>query len=549
MTSNNDNTAGPRTPSQQGANVAVGRGTLRSGATYSPMSTNRQLPASPMAGSVGASGGQNGGTSTPLKVTHYLNSIESKTENEILFTHDLSNNCYLANECLLQVGTPGQLFPDSPTSRIAVSGIRGQFSPIMRRGAGMLGTSNQTPGISLLNRDIPGEQTKPGPPGPGNPSAATPNASGVHDKGTHVEVDLDGSMEFLESTAQVENSSLDYTCLPNPKEIAFKNRLEKLVQLRRRSKNKVENIDVDEEGITSKSSNITNSLSIQDEGGNSSKEKPSGKEGEKRKMDEEAGEGGEGPSGRQPKKNKITYSEATKVSMVVEIRCSDKERELDQEDFNQVEAELTNIWGMDDNITWDWNEELSSQGKTQGVLWWACKSDVLKDFIYEHVSAIEPPEGREGYGYVVYKPDDRPYRYFLIPGIKVSLWRETATFLKFFRKLNPKLNYPVELPDGTTRQTHIRISSGLRNRAKEVMDKKDGKGGHFSIRIEVDKCLMNQILAPPMNGAVRVGAGSTIIVRGGGIEQAKRERQEEMKRMEVAMRRMEVDNTTKNKTD
>ena len=99
--------------------------------------------------------------------------------------------------------------------------------------------------------------------------------------------------------------------MPNPKELAFRNSLERQVQLRKRSKNKVENIDVDEEGITPNSSNITNSLSIQDKGGNSSKKKPSGKEGEQRKLDEEAGEGGEGPSGRQPKKNKITYSEAT----------------------------------------------------------------------------------------------------------------------------------------------------------------------------------------------------------------------------------------------
>jgi hypothetical protein len=171
----------------------------------------------------------------------------------------------------------------------------------------------------------------------------------------------------------------------------------------------------------------------------------------RRKLDEEAGEGGEDTSGRQPKKNKITYSQATKVSMVVEIQCTDKEKEIDQEDFNQAEAELTNILGMDDNITWDWNEELSSQGKIQWVLWWACKSEVLKDFIYKHVSAIEPPEGREWY--VVYKPDDRPYRNFLIPWIKVSLWRETATFLKFLRNLNPKLNYPVELIEQPGRPT------------------------------------------------------------------------------------------------
>jgi hypothetical protein len=44
----------------------------------------------------------------------------------------------------------------------------------------------------------------------------------VHEKGIHVEEDLDRNVEFLESTDQVENSNLNATYLPDPK-VAFRN--------------------------------------------------------------------------------------------------------------------------------------------------------------------------------------------------------------------------------------------------------------------------------------------------------------------------------------
>ena len=91
------------------------------------------------------------------------------------------------------------------------------------------------------------------------------------------------------------------------------------------------------------------------------------------------------------------------------------------------------------------------------------------------------------------------------------------------------------MEDGSERDTHIRISAGLRNKEKEVVN------GHFSIRIEVDTFLISKILDPPMNGYVSVGACSSIEVRGGGIEQARRERMGLIGRME----RMEVVNEEK----
>ena len=214
---------------------------------------------------------------------------------------------------------------------------------------------------------------------------------------------------------------------------------------------------------------------------------------------------------------KLTYTQAVKKGLMVEIRCSNATRELDQADFNQIEKMLTEIFMEDTECTIDVSKEILNQGLTQGVVWFSCKTEEAKEFIIRHARSILSPEGRTEYdGYKVFGPGVRPYRYLMMAGVKQELWYNATELLRRIRRLNPDLNFETTGINGELRQTHIRVSTGGKNKEKEVNNK-----GHFMMRLEVDEVLLPKIIT---NGSrIRVGFASSMTVSGGGIEKMKRE--------------------------
>ena len=224
---------------------------------------------------------------------------------------------------------------------------------------------------------------------------------------------------------------------------------------------------------------------------------------------------------------KMAYNEAVKKHLVVEIRCSDPTRELDQVDFNNLEDALTEVLTQDDEFNFKFNPEtdILNCGLCQGVIWYACKNEEMQEFIMDQAKDIPPPEGRTEYtGYDCFGPGYRPFRYILLPSIKQELWREAPTFLRQFKRLNPSLNFetPSHYGDGTLRPTHIRISTGCKEKNKE---NEINKNGQFQVRLEVDEAVVDKILDNEAREIfVKVGLFSKLKPVGGGLEKMRRER-------------------------
>ena len=239
--------------------------------------------------------------------------------------------------------------------------------------------------------------------------------------------------------------------------------------------------------------------------GNSGKQQA----GQKRKKEDEEFDENKVP--------KLTYTQATKKGLMVEIRCSIESRELDQLDFNNIERILTEVFMEDESCEINLETDIISQGLTQGVVYFSCRTEEAKAFIMTHVRSATPPEGsREEYEYTCFGPGIRPYRYLMMAGVKKELWCSQSDLVKRIRKMNPSLNFETTGLNGERRMTHIRVSTGGKDKEKEVNSK-----GHFMMRVEVDEVLLPKIIA---NGtSIKVGFGSWMEVSGGGIEKMKRE--------------------------
>ena len=215
---------------------------------------------------------------------------------------------------------------------------------------------------------------------------------------------------------------------------------------------------------------------------------------------------------------KLTYTQAIKKGLMVEIRCSQDSRELDQLDFNNIEMILTEVFMNDESCQINLETDIISQGLTQGVVYFSCRTEEAQAFIMTHVKSAIPPEGRrEEYdGYICFGPGIRPYRYVLLAGVKKELWCNQSDLLKRIRRMNPSLNFETTGLNGERRMTHIRVSTGGKDRAKEVNTK-----GHFMMRLEIDEVLLPKIIA---NGSrIKVGFASWMEVSGGGIEKMRRD--------------------------
>ena len=233
------------------------------------------------------------------------------------------------------------------------------------------------------------------------------------------------------------------------------------------------------------------------------------------------GEDGE-RQGEKPKKVKLdntsSFSNALKKGMKIEIRSTRSNSDLDQVDFNHLELYMTNTYiAAKEKPDFHIVRDLVDRGRSMGGVWYTLKNENYVNWIMDCIPKAGIPEGRTDYEYKVFGPGCRPYRYFLIKGIKECLWRQREEFVALIRALNPHLDYIVEdFEDGHKRDTHIRVCHGLLNKKKEVNWK-----GHFSITLELDEFMIKDLIKE--GNLVSVALFSQVKAVGGGIEKAMRQ--------------------------
>ena len=243
---------------------------------------------------------------------------------------------------------------------------------------------------------------------------------------------------------------------------------------------------------------------------------------ERRKnLSRKGGDDGE-RQGEKPKKVKLdnssSFATALKKGMKIEIRSTRSNSDLDQEDFNHLELYMTNTYiAAKEKPDFHIVKDMVERGRSMGGIWYVLKNENYMNWILNCIPNAGIPEGRTDYGYKVFGPGCRPYRYFLIKGIKECLWRQREEFVDLIRALNPHLDYTVEdFEDGHERKTHIRVCHGLLNKKKEV----NGKG-HFSITLELDEFMIKDLIKE--GNLVSVALFSQVKAVGGGIEKAMRQ--------------------------
>ena len=240
---------------------------------------------------------------------------------------------------------------------------------------------------------------------------------------------------------------------------------------------------------------------------------------ERRKhLNRKEGEEGYG-QGAKPKKAKLdnssSFATALKKGLKIEVRSTRSNSDLDQIDFNHLELYMTNTY-IDAVVKPSFNivRDMVEKGRSMGGVWYVLKNEEYMNWILDCIPRAGIPEGRSDYGYKVFGPGCRPYRYFLIKGIKENIWRSREKFVALIRALNPHLDYMVDdFEDGSKRPTHIRVCSGLLNKKKEVTNK-----GHFSIILEMDEFLIKDLIRE--DNLVSVAMFSQVKAVGGGIEKA-----------------------------
>ncbi len=105
----------------------------------------------------------------------------------------------------------------------------------------------------------------------------------------------------------------------------------------------------------------------------------------------------------------LNYAELSKTNTMLEIRSSDPDLQLDQEDFEHLDCSIVYLH-LDLKPTPHFG--IVKMGLSQGGVWVACTDKETVEFVTEQVPGIHPPEtkaSKNDYLYKVYGPNNRPY--------------------------------------------------------------------------------------------------------------------------------------------
>ena len=228
----------------------------------------------------------------------------------------------------------------------------------------------------------------------------------------------------------------------------------------------------------------------------------------------------------------MNYAELSKTNTMVEIRASDPERTLDQEDFEHLDCTIIYLH-LDNKPTPQFG--IVKMGLSQGGVWMACKDKETVDFVTEQVPKIKPPETKtteKEYQYRAYGPNNRPYKYYKLR-VPERFWNTTDRFTDLIKHFNQDLDYSY-LAGDFYKTAHLRVSSGLTDRTKEVNQ------GYFFVTLEVEENMVSRLAAK--NGLIMIGPNALEIV-GGGIEKAIEEYEKKQTEQTEEMELVEGDDT------
>ena len=224
----------------------------------------------------------------------------------------------------------------------------------------------------------------------------------------------------------------------------------------------------------------------------------------------------------------LNYAELSKTHTMLEVRASDPDIQLDQEDFEQLDASIVYLH-LDLKPTPDFG--VVKMGLSQGGVWIACKDNETVEFITDQTPGITPPEAKASkkeYLYRVYGPNNRPYKYYKLR-VPERFWNTPERFIELIKHFNKELDMDF-LSGSFFKTAHLRVSSGLVDRAKEINQ------GYFFVTLEVDEKMVEKLAAK--NGLIMIGPNSLEII-GGGIDKAiddyekKQKEQERAEEMEL----------------
>ena len=205
----------------------------------------------------------------------------------------------------------------------------------------------------------------------------------------------------------------------------------------------------------------------------------------------------------------MSYAELSKTHTMLEARSTDPERALDQEDFEHLDCTIIYLH-LDNKPTHKFG--IVKMGLSQGGVWMACKDEETVEFVTEQVPKIKPPESKtteNEYRYNVYGPNNRPYKYYKLR-VPERFWNTRERFIDLIKHFNTDLDYSY-LSGDFYKNAHLRVSSGLVDRAKEVTQ------AYFYVSLEVEENMVSRLAAK--GGIIMIGPNALEIL-GGGIEKA-----------------------------
>ena len=209
---------------------------------------------------------------------------------------------------------------------------------------------------------------------------------------------------------------------------------------------------------------------------------------------------------------------------MVEIRASDPNIQLDQEDFEHLGNEtffaLPTVRPVKANMTEDdadWVVEY--KGIAHGACWYTCKNEKTVENWIKLMKLVKPPEG-SNYNYLVYGPGQRPYRYFTLRIPKRFVTRSNnnlGKLIELVRGVNYFLTATYTNKDGQERRCHAKFLKVLENRDST-------KPKYCIMKVELEELLFQPILKE--KGMITIGM-SKYKLRGGGIHATLKMMQEE----------------------
>ena len=203
----------------------------------------------------------------------------------------------------------------------------------------------------------------------------------------------------------------------------------------------------------------------------------------------------------------MTYAELSKTHTMLEARASAPEKQLDQVDFEHLDSSLIFLH-LDLKPTEHYG--IVKMGLSQGGVWIACKDMPTVDFVTLQVPKLTPPKDTDKeYEYRIYGPNNRPFKYYKIR-VPERFWSTPERFVELIKHFNKNLDYSY-LAGDFYKNAHLRVSSGLTDRSKEV------EQGYFIVNIEVEENMVPRLAE--QNGFIMIGPNA-LEIKGGGIEKA-----------------------------